>query len=109
MEVAEIVSAIDKRFMSLFPQATISQDNLIWLRGELNKLAADCGFLNLYTTHNLIQAFSAKYRDVTPSGPETREGLMTILNGFKAELGTQLFMYVLPARVNDFEILRNRD
>lgn len=100
IEAGEIALAIENKFTGfLVLGATISDDALAWLRQQLAVLRADCEFLDLHTARALIDGFCLRYRSTTPSSQQAREGLLVIMNAFKAEVGSRLFMYVLPHRV----------
>jgi hypothetical protein len=81
------------------PQSLISDDSLDWLKDQLTTLQADCEAIELHTTARLIGGFWLEYQAKRPTCQQTEEGLIVIMNAFKAELGTHVFMHVLPHRV----------
>lgn len=101
VEIGSIAFDIRARFSGPLhpPNAVISEDSAEWLKRQLVALQRDCELLELHTTARVIGGFWLQYQSVGPTCHQAEEGMVTIMNAFQAELGTHVFMHVLPHRV----------
>jgi hypothetical protein len=101
VELGEIAFEIEAKFSQLWhpPQQVVSDESLEWIKTTLQRLQHDCKAVEAHTSLSLVVSFWQTYSSVRPTNSQARDGLICIGNAVKHELGTKVFMFVLPHRI----------
>ena len=100
IEAGEVFARIDS---VLGPSGTgrqSHQEAAIFIIENLRNLRIHCAALRMSVTQEMIRAFFAKHQDDPPTPEEARTAMQSVRAAFKAEIGAQCFLYVLPHRVS---------